>query len=120
MDPLHIASVVLIVAGLFLLANSWKALCEAQKSNTLATTGAYAYIRHPQYVAFIAIMFGFLLQWPTIPTLVMFPVLVWMYVRLAKAEERQIRAEFPEAYIRYAETVPAFIPHLRSSEKEVA
>jgi protein-S-isoprenylcysteine O-methyltransferase Ste14 len=117
---LHIVSEVLIVAGLFLLANSWRALYAAQKSQTLATTGAYAYIRHPQYVAFIAIMFGFLLQWPTIPTLVMFPILVWMYVRLAKAEERQVRAEFPEAYMRYAETVPAFIPHLRASEREVA
>ena len=59
-------------------------------------------------------MFGFLLQWPTIPTLAMFPVLVWMYVRLAKTEERQVRAEFGEAYTDYARSVPAFIPHLRS------
>lgn len=113
MDPFHILSSVLIVFGLFLLANSWRALYAAQKARTLATTGPYAYIRHPQYVAFIAVMFGFLLQWPTIPTLVMFPVLVWMYVRLAKAEERQVRAEFGEAYTDYASKVPAFIPRLR-------
>ena len=114
MDPLHIVSEVLIVAGLFLLASSWRVLYAAQKSQTLATTGPYAYIRHPQYIAFIAVMFGFLLQWPTIPTLVMFPVLVWMYVRLAKAEERQVQTEFGEAYTDYARSVPAFIPHLRS------
>ena len=76
MDPFHILSNVLIVAGLFLLASSWRGLYAAQKSPTLATTGPYSYIRHPQYIAFIAVMFGFLLQWPTIPTLVMFPVLV--------------------------------------------
>ena len=76
MDPFHILSNVLIVAGLFLLASSWRVLYAAQKSQTLATTGPYSYIRHPQYIAFIAVMFGFLLQWPTIPTLVMFPVLV--------------------------------------------
>jgi protein-S-isoprenylcysteine O-methyltransferase Ste14 len=114
MDPFHILSNVLIVAGLFLLASSWRVLYAAQKSQTLATTGPYAYIRHPQYIAFIAVMFGFLLQWPTIPTLVMFPVLVWMYVRLAKAEERQVQIEFGEAYTDYARSVPAFIPHLRS------
>jgi len=61
-------------------------------------------------------MFGFLLQWPTIPTLVMFPVLVWMYVRLAKAEERQVQTEFGEAYTDYPRGVPAFIPHLRSRQ----
>ena len=112
MDPLHIVSEVLIVAGLFLLASSWRVLYAAQKSQTLATTGPYSYIRHPQYVAFIAVMLGFLLQWPTIPTMVMFPVLVWMYVRLAKAEERQIQTEFGEAYTNYARRIPAFVPHL--------
>jgi methanethiol S-methyltransferase len=118
MDPLHIISMVLIVAGLFLLSSSWRVLYAAQKSQTLATTGPYSYVRHPQYVAFIAIMFGFLLQWPTIPTLGMFPVLVWMYVRLTKTEERQVRMEFGRIYAQYALQVPAFIPHLGSRSGE--
>lgn len=118
MDPLHIVSEVLIVGGLFLLASSWRVLYAAQKSQTLATTGPYSYVRHPQYVAFIAIMFGFLLQWPTIPTLVMFPVLVWMYVRLAKTEERQVQTEFGRIYAEYAREVPAFIPHFGSRSGE--
>ena len=118
MDPLHIVSEVLIVAGLFLLARSWRVLYAAQKSQTLAITGPYSYVRHPQYVAFIAIMFGFLLQWPTIPTLVMFPVLVWMYVRLAKTEERQVQMEFGRIYEEYTRQVPAFIPRLGSRSGE--
>jgi protein-S-isoprenylcysteine O-methyltransferase Ste14 len=99
MDPLHIVSGILIVAGLFLLASSWRVLYGGQKSHTFATTGPYSYVRHPQYVAFIAIMFGFLLQWPTIPTLAMFPVLVWMYVRLAKSEEKEVQTEFGTIYL---------------------
>lgn len=57
-------------------------------------------------------MFGFLLQWPTILTLAMFPVLVWMYVRLARQEEREALASFGKAYADYAAQVPAFIPRL--------
>ncbi len=120
MDPFHILSNILIVAGLYLLASSWRVLYAAQKSHTLATAGPYAYVRHPQYVAFIAIMFGFLLQWPTIPTLVMFPILLWVYVRLAKREEKQVLAEFGETYLRYTKMVPAFFPRGRRPRTGVA
>ena len=93
-DPFHIVSMVLIVAGFFMLSSAWNVLHHAQKHHQLATTGWYARCRHPQYVAFILIMFGFLLQWPTIPTLAMFPILVVVYVKLAKREEAQAIAEF--------------------------
>lgn len=111
-DPLHIASNLLIVLGFILLASAWRVLHKAQQSRTLARTGWYARCRHPQYLAFILIMFGFLLQWPTIPTVVMFPILVWVYVRLAKHEERLVLAELGEEYRRYMANTPAFIPKL--------
>jgi protein-S-isoprenylcysteine O-methyltransferase Ste14 len=60
-------------------------------------------------------MFGFLLQWPTIPTLLMFPILVLMYVRLAKREEREALREFGEAYVNYAAQTPPFFPHLNQA-----
>ena len=81
-----------------------------ERSGQLATTGPYAYVRHPQYVGFVLVMFGFLLQWPTLLTLAMFPVLVWMYVRLARQEEREVMADLGDTYRRYAARVPAFIP----------
>lgn len=111
-DPLHILSNILIFGGFILLAASWKVLYEAQRSETLATTGPYAYVRHPQYVGFILIMLGFLFQWPTLITLLMFPILLAMYVKLARREEREVLAEFGEMYRRYMDSTPAFLPRL--------
>ena len=108
--PFHIASYILIFYGFALLAKSWKVLYVAHRDHRLATTGSYASIRNPQYVAFILIMFGFFLQWPTILTLVMFPLLVWMYIRLAKSEEKEAKKEFCEVWDMYAKQTPAFIP----------
>lgn len=108
--PFHILSMVFIGGGFVLLAKAWPVLYAAQKSNTLATGGPYARIRHPQYAAFVLIMSGFLLQWPTILTLLMFPALVYMYGRLARREEAEVRKAFGEAYARYAAVTPAFFP----------
>ena len=111
-------SMVFIVGGFWLLSSAWRVLYNAQTAGILAITGPYARIRHPQYAAFVMIMFGFLLQWPTILTLLMFPILVYMYYRLARYEEKAVRAEFGEAYARYALRTPAFMPQLWSHNRE--
>lgn len=113
--PFHIISNILIVAGFWLLASAWKVLYAAQRHHTLAITGPYARVRHPQYVGFVLIMTGFLFQWPTLVTLAMFPILVFMYVHLARREERDARTEFGDAYLHYMQQVPAFFPRLFGS-----
>jgi protein-S-isoprenylcysteine O-methyltransferase Ste14 len=110
--PFHILSFVFIGAGFWLISAAWPILYRAQRDGVLATSGLYAKVRHPQYDGFVLIMFGFLLQWPTILTVLMFPVLVIMYWRLAVAEERDTEAVFGEAYRAYRRTTPAFIPRL--------
>lgn len=111
-DLFHMASIILIFAGFLILIAAWPVLYKAQKARKLAKTGVYSKIRHPQYVAFIVIMLGFLLQWPTLLTLVMFPILVWIYIRLARSEEKEAGKKFGNEYRDYMKEVPGFIPKL--------
>lgn len=111
--PFHLLSFAFIIGGFWLLSAAWPILYRAQRSKTLATTGPYARMRHPQYVGFVLIMIGFLFQWLTLVTLIMFPILVIMYWRLALKEERDVEAEFGEAYRQYAANTPRFFPRIR-------
>jgi methanethiol S-methyltransferase len=108
----QIASTVLIVGGFILLASAWSVRHKAHQRRELARTGVYARLRHPEYAAFVLIMIGFLLQWPTLITLAMFPLLVFVYVRLARGEEQEALARFGEPYRRYQAETPAFFPRI--------
>lgn len=110
---LHILSYILIIGGLILISASWKMLYQATKNQTIAKTGPYKYIRHPQYVGFIIIILGFLMQWPTLLTLIMAPVLIIMYIRLARKEEKEVLQKYPQ-YQDYLKNTPAFLPSLKS------
>lgn len=112
-QPFHVLSYIALAGGFILLASAWRVLYAAQKTKALATSGPYAYVRHPQYLAFILIMVGFLLQWPTLLTVVMFPVLVGMYMRLAHREEREVATELGPTWAAYAAVTPRWIPRLR-------
>ena len=113
---LHVASLVAIGVGFWLLANSWRVLYQAQRQHALASNGPYARVRHPQYDGFVLIMFGFLLQWPTLLTLAMFPILVWMYVRLAITEERDAERAFGQVWRDYATRTPRFFPRFNAAQ----
>jgi protein-S-isoprenylcysteine O-methyltransferase Ste14 len=114
--PFHLLSFIMIGGGFVLISVAWRVLYDAQRRDALAMSGPYAHVRHPQYAGFILVMFGFLLQWPTLLTVIMFPILVVMYVRLARSEEREALAMFGKEYELYKRTVPAFIPRLAAAD----
>ncbi|EPA99217.1 isoprenylcysteine carboxylmethyltransferase family protein [Pseudomonas sp. G5(2012)] len=109
---LHIASYVFLGFGFYLLSSAWNVLYHAQRRKGLAVSGPYAHIRHPQYVAFVLILLGFLFQWPTLLTLLMFPILLVMYARLAITEESEMRKQFGAEFADYAARTPRFLPSL--------
>ena len=115
MTILHLVSNGIIVWGFYLLYQGWKLIYHS--SGALVTTGIYARIRHPQYAGLFLITLGFLIQWPTLVTLLLCPFLIFAYYRLAMREEAEASRQFPEAYTRYREAVPAFIPSINRSTR---
>lgn len=97
----------LIILGLALMACGWWQVWRSR--GALATTGLYRFVRHPQYTGFLLVVVAFLVQWPTIITLVMFPILIFQYYRLAKREEAELADRFGEEWVRYQERTPMLV-----------
>lgn len=117
---LHMLSNILIIGGAIMISSGWNAI--HQGKGKMVTTGLYKYIRHPQYVGFIAVIVGFLVQWPTLVTVIMAPVLIIRYILLAKKEERKAIDEYGDSFRDYMQRVPAWIPDVfgsRASEKRI-
>ena len=109
MSLLHLISNGLIFFGLYVIHKGW-ILIHGAKGDKLVTEGVYAYVRHPQYSGIFLVTIGFLLQWPSITTLIMWPILIFAYYRLAMREEREVEKQFGRAFREYKDHVPAFIP----------
>lgn len=105
---LHPLSNLLIFGGLLIISIGWKGIHSG--NGELVTQGIYRFVRHPQYSGFVMMIIGFLIQWPTIITLLMAPILLVMYTRLSKKEEKKMLELFGERYEEYSKQVPAFIP----------
>ena len=99
-------SLVLIGMGTILLVGGW--IQVYRNRDRIADTGLYRYIRHPQYLGIMLIIIGFMVQWPTIPTLIMFPFLIYVYYRQALKEEKIMLEAFGEEYISYMARTPRF------------
>ncbi|GFP31911.1 hypothetical protein HKBW3S42_00217 [Candidatus Hakubella thermalkaliphila] len=100
----------LMLVALVIVGIGWKHIYRAR--GNLVTTGLYRYVRHPQYGGLILLTVGMLIQWPTLITLLMWPILATAYFRLARREERELEERFGEEYLEYKASTPAFFPAL--------
>lgn len=109
---IHVVSNALVPAGFVIMWKGWKKTHGA--NGALVTGGLYAHVRHPQYSGLFLVMIGMLIQWPTIITVLMFPVLLYVYYRLSKKEEDEMIRTFGDEYRAYMSKPPMFVPRLMS------
>ncbi|MFQ6042328.1 MAG: methyltransferase family protein [Candidatus Poribacteria bacterium] len=102
---------IFMLAGLVIMGKGFKQIHSAK--GELVTDGLYSYVRHPQYAGLFLITLGMMIQWPTMITMIMWPILMIVYYRLALKEERQMEATFGDRYIEYKRRVPAFAPRFK-------
>jgi protein-S-isoprenylcysteine O-methyltransferase Ste14 len=107
----HLISYLLVFIGFAIMWKGWRRIHGTK--GELVTDGLYAYIRHPQYSGLFLVMIGMLIQWPTIITALMFPVLLFVYYRLSRREEKEALKIFGYEYRRYMDSTPMFIPERR-------
>ncbi|MCW4032772.1 MAG: isoprenylcysteine carboxylmethyltransferase family protein [Candidatus Bathyarchaeota archaeon] len=103
-----VVSILILILSVYLVVAGWRIVYHGK--GNLVTKGVYSHVRHPQYLGIILGSVAFLIQWPTIPTLIMFPILTIVYYRLAEKEEIEMIKRFGAKYSRYQGKVPMFLP----------
>ncbi len=118
MWPTRAVGVWMTLFGMLLVFFGWMKI---HKSEGLVTSGIYRYIRHPQYTGIFLIITGWLFRWLNPTILIMYPILLILYYRLARREEKQVLKEYGDTYLKYKEATPMFFPtKLPSRRKEIA
>jgi protein-S-isoprenylcysteine O-methyltransferase Ste14 len=121
LNGMYLAVAMYLVGGL-LIFFGWQRIyrqywSKEEGKGQLVTSGIYRYIRHPQYTGFLLITLGMLCEWATLPMLIMYPILVWLYASLARREEADMRTEFGPAYDEYRAQTGMFLPRLLPGRK---
>ena len=102
---------LILFAGIGIFIEGWRELHRARQENRLVTDRLYGVVRHPQYTGLFIGLFGEgIVHWPTIFSVALFPIIILVYVLLARSEERAMLNQFGEEYRAYRLRVPGFIP----------
>lgn len=93
--------------GMVLVFFGWY---QIHKASSLVSQGLYKYARHPQYTGLFLIITGWMLHWATTITVVMYPVLLYIYYRLSLSEEKKMKEQFGDEYTDYKNRTWMFFP----------
>jgi protein-S-isoprenylcysteine O-methyltransferase Ste14 len=99
---------IITFAGILLIMIGWREIYRSK--DKLVVTGVYRYVRHPQYLGILLVAGGWIVHWPTIPGLAMYPVLVVLYHRLARREDRWLESRYGDGFREYSGTTPSLLP----------
>lgn len=105
-------SIILMIIGLRWIIEGWRLVYHSK--GKFITKGIYSKMRHPQYSGILLVTFAFLIQWPTLITIIMWPFLFMMYYRLAQREEKDVQKKYKRKYLKYKKKVPMFIPSFKT------
>lgn len=108
---------IIILTSIFLIVFGWRRIFKAK--GQLVTTGIYGHVRHPQYLGFILLTFGIDFLWVTFSTLILWPILAFLYYRLAKEEEKIMEEKYGDEYRRYASEIPMLVPNMKKLISEL-
>ena len=115
--PLEITGIVLFSIGGALVMLGWSKIFKNREK--LVTDGIYRHIRHPQYTGILLATLSLIIYRFSPISALLWPILVIIYYRLARKEEREIENEFGEKYLEYKRKVPMFIPFVGMHRTEV-
>jgi len=112
---------ILLFIGIGIFFQGWRQVHRARHENKLVTDGLYALARHPQYTGLFIALFGEgVVHWPTLFSVGLLPIIIFIYYRLSKREELAVIKEFGEEYIEYQKRVPMFIPRVSQWKSFIA
>lgn len=97
---------IMVAVGAVIIAVAWWRLYHS--TQPFETGGLYAVSRHPQYLGFFFLVWGWTISWPSLLTLSMATLLTVVYHRAARKEEAELEGELGEAYAAYRRHTPMY------------
>jgi len=102
---------ILLLFGIGIFFQGWRQVYQARKENKLVTSGLYSLVRHPQYTGLFIALFGEgVVHWPTLFSVGLLPIIIFVYYRLSIREEQSVIEQFGDEYLQYQKQVPMFVP----------